>query len=232
MGKTIKRNEMKFFKNMKMRVKQIRFALRNPGKLNSATYIKYPKNHDFEGRRVLNLGCGSSTYPAKNVIDLDMYPHKGIDVVHDLSKTPLPFKDNEFDLIVANHILEHVPDWWECFVELSRIVKVGGIIEIWLPGDGGSSQLGYRDHINVINHNSFTGMIGSNRNKANAWEKEQKKTLGNVANLEFKDNVIYVPINLWWIYVMPHRIQIWMMTFLRNCISEMGFKFIKTKHNG
>lgn len=219
------------FKNMKMRIKQIRNAIKNPGRMPSLTYVKYPKNHDFEGKRVLNLGCGSSTYPAKNVVNLDMYPHDGVNVVHDLSKTPLPFKDNEFDFIIANHILEHVPDWWECFKELARVVKVNGIIEIWLPGDGGTSQLGYRDHINTINHCSFTGIIGTNRNKANAWELEQRKTLGQVKNLAYASPIVYVPINHWWIYIMPNFIQMWIMQHLRNVIMEMEFKFIKKKHD-
>lgn len=209
------------------RYRAIKACLKNPGKQNSWTYKKYPPRCDFGGRRVLNVGCGSTVYMAPNVVNLDMFPGDGINVVWDLSKMPLPFKDGEFDFIVANHILEHVPGWWECFKELARILKVGGTMEVWLPGDGGSSQLGYRDHINVINHCSFVGVRGTVRNMANSWEKNEHETTGFVKDLEFvTPTQIYLP-NWWWVNLLPSRMLTFMVDHLRNIVAEVGHTFVK-----
>lgn len=198
----------------------------NPKKPPSFTYNKYPKHYTFPGKRVLNIGCGNTTYPAPNVVNTDLYPVPGVNIVLDLSKTPFPFPDNEFDLVIANHILEHVPNWWECFKELARVVKVGGIIEVWLPGDGGSSQLGYRDHINTINHCSFVGIRGTHRNAANAWEQEDRKNLGFIKDLKLAASRTRL-WDFWWVYAFPDVWLNWAAEHLRNVICEQGYFFTK-----
>lgn len=47
----------------------------------------------------------------------------------------LPFKDNEFDLIFCNHVLEHIPDDTKAMQELYRIMKVGGMGIFQIPQD-------------------------------------------------------------------------------------------------
>ena len=46
------------------------------------------------------------------------------DIHFDLHQAP--FKDNEFDVIFCNHVLEHVADAHQCMSELYRIMKPGG----------------------------------------------------------------------------------------------------------
>ena len=205
--------------------------MKHPGRVTSITYSKYPKQHAFGGKKVLNLGCGTTTYPHPNVINLDAEAVDGVNLVWDLSKTPLPFEDNTFDFIIANHILEHVPNWWECFKELARIVKVGGTVEIWLPGDGNSSQLGYRDHINTINACSFVGVRGTYRNLANAWESLQRKQLGFVCDLNTV-SFLHNMMAYWWIAIWPQSVQVWMAVHLRNVVNEQGWKFKKLPPEG
>jgi SAM-dependent methyltransferase len=217
---------MKLLKALIQKYKYIKLSIQHPGPVQSITYVKYPKQSTFENRLVLNVGCGNTTYPAPNVTNLDMYQRPGVNVTWDLSKTPLPFRTGQFDLVIANHILEHVPNWFECFKELARVVKVGGIVEVWLPGDGNSSQLGYRDHINVINMCSFVGVRGTWRNRANAWEEEEHKTKGDVANLVI-EQALLLPNNFWWIHMWPQSIIHWMMLHLRNVCTEQGFIFRK-----
>jgi SAM-dependent methyltransferase len=47
----------------------------------------------------------------------------------------LPFKDNEFDLILCNHVLEHIPDDKKAMQELYRVMKVGGLGIFQIPQD-------------------------------------------------------------------------------------------------
>ncbi len=47
----------------------------------------------------------------------------------------LPFKDNEFDVILCNHVLEHIPDDAKAMHELYRIMKPGGWGVFQIPQD-------------------------------------------------------------------------------------------------
>jgi ubiquinone/menaquinone biosynthesis C-methylase UbiE len=79
----------------------------------------------------LNIGCGTDI--KKNYINLDSKKLKDVDVVHNLNNFPWPFKNNEFDLIEANHILEHLEDIPKCLREIWRISKKGGKVSIRGP---------------------------------------------------------------------------------------------------
>ncbi|MBZ9728431.1 methyltransferase domain-containing protein [Salegentibacter sp. JZCK2] len=47
----------------------------------------------------------------------------------------LPFKENEFDFILCNHVLEHIPDDTKAMQELYRILKPGGTAILQIPQD-------------------------------------------------------------------------------------------------
>ena len=47
----------------------------------------------------------------------------------------LPFQDNEFDVILCNHVLEHIPDDTKAMQELYRVLKPGGYGIFQIPQD-------------------------------------------------------------------------------------------------
>ncbi|MDD2985166.1 class I SAM-dependent methyltransferase [Flavobacterium sp.] len=47
----------------------------------------------------------------------------------------LPFKDNEYDVILCNHVLEHIPDDTKAMQELFRVLKPGGMGIFQIPQD-------------------------------------------------------------------------------------------------
>lgn len=49
--------------------------------------------------------------------------------------TNLPFKDNTFDIIFCNHVLEHIPDDTKAMQELHRVLKSGGMGILQVPQD-------------------------------------------------------------------------------------------------
>ena len=196
------------------------------GMLPSETYSKYPKTETFEGKRVLNVGCGKSVYPAPNVVNLDACSGEGVNVVWDLSKTPLPFETDSFDLIIANHVIEHIPGWFECFKELARIVKVNGLIEVWIPPISSDTAFAYRDHINWIGDASFAGTMSVHRSGTNLTAGKEFATLTHVARLNIIEKRIKMVIK-WWVTLMPQCIQDWMEHHLRNTVSEIGYVFKK-----
>ncbi len=81
--------------------------------------------------RVLDLGCGTKKFsPAYG---LDVHPHPGVDVVADADSFGLPFKDNSFDMVVANHFIEHVDDIGSLMMEVHRVLAQGGIAVLRTP---------------------------------------------------------------------------------------------------
>jgi len=192
--------------------------------MGSSIYNKYSPDHSFPGKRVLNIGCGFAKYPYPNVVNLDAFDVCKPDVVWDLNKTPYPFKDGEFDFIIANHILEHLPNWWGCFAECGRLLKENGILEIWIPDSASDSAVGYRDHVNIINNCSFFGTFGTYREASNAWASENAKSWANWLKLTMMETRME---NHWWIQKAPNFARQWMFKHLRNITSENGYRFRK-----
>ena len=192
--------------------------------MGSSIYYKYPENCDFGGKKVLNIGCGFAQFKAPNVINLDAYDVCKPDVVCNLEDGALPFPDDTFDLVIANHILEHVHNWWECFNECARVLKPNGILEVYLPGIGNDSQLGYRDHVSMINHYSFYGIADLNRPATNAWAETNKNAQANRLKITKTGSVL---VNVWWVRCAPLFLQNWMLLHLRNVVYENQYKFRK-----
>ncbi|WP_109299818.1 class I SAM-dependent methyltransferase [Aquimarina sp. AU474] len=47
----------------------------------------------------------------------------------------LPFKDNQYDIIFCNHVLEHIPDDTKAMQEMYRVLKPGGMAILQIPQD-------------------------------------------------------------------------------------------------
>ena len=81
--------------------------------------------------KILDIGCGYSAHNYASVIcdvqDLSNF-YKDKKFIRLLEKT-LPFKEKEFDFVVASHVLEHVEDVAFLIKELER-VSTRGYIEL------------------------------------------------------------------------------------------------------
>lgn len=106
--------------------------------------------------KILDVGCGVNKH--RGAIGLDNNPRTNADVIHDLGKIPYPFPDNEFDLIVSNHVVEHVPDVMAFVSELYRIAKPGGKIRLLTPhytNPDWATDPTHRNHFNSFSFNTF-----------------------------------------------------------------------------
>ncbi|QJD92449.1 methyltransferase domain-containing protein [Duganella dendranthematis] len=54
----------------------------------------------------------------------DMYPNSA--EIQKIDMLDIGFPDNHFDLVIANHVLEHVHDYQQAVRELTRVLKPGG----------------------------------------------------------------------------------------------------------
>lgn len=205
--------------------KQTKAAKLWNNKISSCTYIKYPPHCTFNGHKVLNFGCGATIYKAPNIVNVDCTPGDHVTVIS-ADQIKLPFEDNTFDHVIANHVVEHLPNWFETVKEFARIVKVGGLIEIWVPPISSDSSFGYRDHLNRIGIESFAGCRSVSRPGSNLLAAKEFQEMGEFGKLIFHTHTAR-PIAVWWTIFAPDFLMEWMTTHLRNVISEEGYFFIK-----
>ena len=82
-----------------------------------------------KGWKILDIGCGYSAHKDAtdicDVQDLSSF-YKDKNFVR-LDGNVLPFKDNEFDFVIASHVIEHVKDVKTFINELSRMSSKGYI---------------------------------------------------------------------------------------------------------
>ena len=79
----------------------------------------------------LNLGSGE--YPKLGFINVDLFSMNEPEVRHDLNLFPYPFPNDEFGLIEANHVVEHLHEPFQVMAELYRIAQNGAEITIRVP---------------------------------------------------------------------------------------------------
>jgi len=79
----------------------------------------------------LNIGCGNDI--RKGYLNVDAVKLPGVNKVCDLNNFPWPFKDNEFDIILAYQVIEHLNDIPRSPRELWRISKNKAKIHIGVP---------------------------------------------------------------------------------------------------
>jgi SAM-dependent methyltransferase len=107
-------------------------------------------------KKILDVGCGWNKHPG--AIGLDSNPRAKPDVVHDLGDIPYPFRESEFDEVIASHVIEHVPDMMAFISELHRVTRPGGRLKVLAPhytNPDWASDPTHRNHLNSYTFNYF-----------------------------------------------------------------------------
>ncbi|MBK1989592.1 methyltransferase domain-containing protein [Sphaerospermopsis aphanizomenoides BCCUSP55] len=81
-------------------------------------------------KKVLDIGCGRNKLA--NSVGMDFLDLPGVDIVADLNQ-PLPIADEEFEVVHANQVLEHIENIIDLVYEVHRILKPGGIFIAHTP---------------------------------------------------------------------------------------------------
>jgi SAM-dependent methyltransferase len=116
---------------------------------------RLPDAWTFEGRQVLDFGCGAGRTLRHFLPEADRDEFWGCDVdkpsidwmrrelcpplhvLHNDPAPPLPFEDRKFDLIWAVSVFTHLADTWSAWmVELHRILAPDGVLIATFMGPG------------------------------------------------------------------------------------------------
>ena len=82
---------------------------------------------------ILDIGCGNNK--VKDSIGMDIVDLDQVDLVHDILKTPYPFKNESCKKIYLRHVIEHftIEDIKIVLSECYRILSKDGILMISVP---------------------------------------------------------------------------------------------------
>ena len=90
--------------------------------------------------RVLDLGCGSGEIAAQlatiaqvSCADAIDQRTQGKELPFHLVRDTLPFADGAFDIVVSNHVIEHLPELAIHLREVRRVLRPGGIAYLATP---------------------------------------------------------------------------------------------------
>jgi SAM-dependent methyltransferase len=88
---------------------------------------------EFKGKKILDLSRRFNNDKKTSFLDASSEFHTSLDINHDLTRFPWPIVDNAYDLIVCQHVIEHLPDMVKTLEELNRIASKNGKIFLELP---------------------------------------------------------------------------------------------------
>lgn len=114
----------------------------------------------------LNFGCGHRRY--NGFYNVDIIKESGIDKSFDFDKFPYPLKDNQFDYVLLNVVLEHCIYPKRVLEELRRVCRDKAIIEIKSPYANGKSALCELDHSSHFSRLSFISLCSEDGD----WDRD------------------------------------------------------------
>ncbi len=146
--------------------------------------IMLNEHFDLKGKKVLHLSPEKPIYNFLKlkceVITADLNPGyysyiNSATRAADLMK--LPFENEAFDLVIGNHILEHIPDDTRAMKEIFRVLKVGGRAILQVPYSENlastieepliddpprqSLLFGQKDHVRIYQFNDYVQRLRS-----------------------------------------------------------------------
>jgi len=186
-----------------------------------------PENHTAPPGLKLNLGCGSNKFEGFENVDLYGEP----DRILDLEAHDWPWPDNSAEIVVMNHVLEHLGRDFAVFNRIIqnvyRVCRNGGKFVVAVPHPRHDNFIGDPTHVRIV-----TPQVMSLYDKAQCLEW-QKKGFANTPlalyhGVDFR-MIECVAVPDWKYEKMPRANLDAMARELNNVICEfrMAFEVVK-----
>ncbi|HEX2942347.1 MAG TPA: methyltransferase domain-containing protein, partial [Rhodopila sp.] len=128
-------------------------------------------------------------------------------VTHQVDITRLPMADGSYDVVIANHVLEHIDDDQQAMRELFRVLRPGGIALLTVPINPTRPDT-YEDpritdpvqrvaHFNAPDHRRFYGIDFTDRLKEAGFAVETFR-------MTQPDEVKFSLLPMEWLYIATH----------------------------
>ncbi len=102
---------------------------------------------------ILHIGAGRKKI--KGATTLDINPRLNPDVVWDLNQFPYPFEDSRFDMVVCEHVIEHLDHVISVMEELHRVTRAGGKVLVRVPHFSSLNFNTDPTHVHAFSSRSF-----------------------------------------------------------------------------
>jgi ubiquinone/menaquinone biosynthesis C-methylase UbiE len=89
-------------------------------------------NIDFSKKIILELGCGTRKRIIGS-IGIDAIEYDEVDIVGDVLDVLSHFPANSVDMVHSHHFIAHLDDLKPLMLELERVLKIGGKMEMIAP---------------------------------------------------------------------------------------------------
>ncbi|MEG1555442.1 MAG: class I SAM-dependent methyltransferase [Bacteroidales bacterium] len=106
-------------------------------------------------------------------VKADLFPTT--DDIRAIDATHIPFEENWFDMVICNHVLEHIPSYEQALAEIYRVLKPNGIAILQTPyskllehnfedqnvntNESRLAIFGQEDHVRIFSEKRFFASI-------------------------------------------------------------------------
>lgn len=143
-------SSVKFSMEQFLKQKRLNYAISGKGSIGKLFFILFPGYADLslsklklkKDSRILDVGCGSGVFlnslreiGFKNLLGIDLFIEKDLIYPNGLriEKKPLEDVTGDWDLIMFNHSLEHMPNQQSVFDLVSNLLSPSGVCVINMP---------------------------------------------------------------------------------------------------
>src|SRR5690348_926956 len=82
-------------------------------------------------KRILNIGCGAKKI--SDALNVDISASVNPDLVLNLNQRPWPLPDDQFDVVIANDVIEHLDDVIGTMEEIHRVSRKAAVVKVTVP---------------------------------------------------------------------------------------------------
>lgn len=145
--------------------------------------------------KILHIGAGRKKI--LGAVTLDINPRLAPDVVWDLNEFPYPFEDNRFDLVVCEHVIEHLREVILVMEELHRVTREGGRVIVRVPHFSSLNFNTDPTHVHAFSSRSFDYLcLGTPYERYDYSTVRFRKLVGR---MDMQPHTLFNKLLMWWI---------------------------------